>query len=150
MKRKRLFILVMFGTALSVVSTLSEARSQLIHVTARVVQQDFIGDPNNPQLGDRVITNVDLFDDSSIKVGTGAGVCTIFSIPPLDTLQECLLTVVFAKGQIILGGVASLPVVGASAKFGILGGTGKFRKAKGEGKLVVTAEGVIETTLTLK
>jgi hypothetical protein len=148
MKRKRLFILVMFGTALSVVSTLSEARSQLIHVTARVVQQDFIGDPNNPQLGDRVITNVDLFDDSSIKVGTGAGVCTIFSTPPPDT--QCLLTVVFAKGQIILGGVASLPVVGASAKFGILGGTGKFRKAKGEGKLVVTAEGVIETTLTLK
>jgi hypothetical protein len=150
MKRKRLFILVMFGTALSVVSTLSEARSQLIHVTARVVQQDFIGDPNNPQLGDRVITNVDLFDDSSIKVGTGAGVCTIFSIPPLDTLQECLLTVVFAKGQIILGGVASLPVVGASAKFAILGGTGKFRKAKGEGTLVVTAEGVVDTTLTLK
>jgi hypothetical protein len=83
-------------------------------------------------------------------VGTGAGVCTIFSIPPLDTLQECLLTVVFAKGQIILGGVASLPVVGASAKFAILGGTGKFRKAKGEGTLVVTAEGVVDTTLTLK
>jgi hypothetical protein len=109
MKRKRLFILVMFGTALSVVSTLSEARSQLIHVTARVVQQDFIGDPNNPQLGDRVITNVDLFDDSSIKVGTGAGVCTIFSIPPLHTLQECLLTVVFAKGQIILGVLPRCP-----------------------------------------
>jgi hypothetical protein len=107
MKRKRLFILVMFGTALSVVSTLSEARSKLIHVTARVVQQDFIGDPNNPQLGDRVITNVDLFDDSSIKVGTGAGVCTIFSTPPPDT--QCLLTVVFAKGQIILGVLPRCP-----------------------------------------
>ena len=150
MKRKRIFIPVMFGTALSVVSTLSEANSKLIHVTAQVVQQAFIGDPNNPQLGDRVITNVNLFDDSSIKVGTGAGVCTIFSIPPLDTLTECLLTVVFAKGQIILGGVASLPVVGASAKFGILGGTGKFRKARGEGTLVVNAAGVVDTTLTLK
>ena len=150
MKRNRLFIPVMLGIALSVVSTLSEANSKRIHVTAQVVQQAFIGDPNNPQLGDRVITNVDLFDDSRIKVGTGAGVCTIFSIPPLDTLQECLLTVVFAKGQIILGGVASLPVVGASAKFGILGGTGKFRKARGEGTLVVNAAGVVDTTLTLK
>jgi len=150
MKRKPLFIPVMLGTALSVVSTLSEANSKLIHVTAKIVQQAFIGEPTDPQLGDRLITNVDLFDDRSIKVGTGAGVCTIFSIPPLDTLQECLLTVVFAKGQIILGGVASLPVVGASAKFGILGGTGKFRRAKGEGTFVVTAEGVVDTTLSLK
>jgi hypothetical protein len=82
-------------------------------------------------------------------VGTGAGVCTIFSIPPLDTLQECLLTVVFAKGQIILGGVAPLAVVGASAEFGILGGTGDFRKARGEGILVVSATGMVDTTLTL-
>ena len=76
MKRKRLFIPVMFGTALSVVSTLSEANSKLIHVRAKIVQQAFIGDPTNPQLGDRVITNVDLFDNRSTKVGTGAGVCT--------------------------------------------------------------------------
>ena len=34
MKRKRLFIPVMFGIALSVVSTLSEANSKLIHVTS--------------------------------------------------------------------------------------------------------------------
>ena len=74
----------------------------------------------------------------------------LFSIPPLDTLQECLLAVVFAKGQIILGGVASLAVVGASAKFGILGGTDNFRKARGEGVLVVTASGVVDTTLILK
>jgi hypothetical protein len=150
MKRKRLFILVMLGTALSVVSTLSEANSKRIHVTAHIIQQSFIGDPAKPRLGDRIITNVDLFDESDIKVGTGAGVCTIFSVPPLDTLEECLLTVVFAEGQIILGGVAPLPEVGASAEFGILGGTGDFSKARGEGVLVVTEPGVVDTTLTLK
>jgi hypothetical protein len=150
MKRKRLFIPVMLGTALSVGSTLSEANSKLIHVTAQIVQQSFIGDPANPQLGDRIINNVDLFDDSGTKVGTGAGVCTIFSVPPLDTLVECLSTAVFAEGQIILGGVAPLPEVGASAQFGILGGTGDFRKARGEGIFIVTEPGVVDTTLTLK
>jgi hypothetical protein len=149
MKRKRLFIPVMFGIALSVVSTLSEANSKLIHVTSRVIQQSFIGDPIKPQLGDRIITNVDLFDDSDIKVGTGAGVCTIFSVPPLDTLVECLSTAVFAKGQIIFGGVAPLPEVGASAQFGILGGTGDFRKAHGEVIAVVPAPGISDVTFDL-
>jgi hypothetical protein len=149
MKRKRLFILVMLGTALSVVSTLCEAKSKHIHVTAQVTQQKFIGDPASPQLGDRIITNVDLFDDSDIKVGTGAGVCTIFSVPPLDTLVECLSTAVFAKGQIIFGGVAPLPEVGASAQLGILGGTGDFRKARGEVIAVVTALGIFDVTFDL-
>jgi hypothetical protein len=151
MKRKRLFILVMLGAALSVVSTLSEANSKRIHVTAHIIQQSFIGDPAKPRLGDRIITNVDLFDESDIKVGTGAGVCTIFSVPPLDTLVECLLTMVFAEGQIILGGVAPLPTVGASAELGILGGTGDFSKARGEATLVVTKkQDVVDGTLTLK
>lgn len=149
MKRKRLFIPVVLGTALSVVSTLSEAQSRPIHVTAEVVQQAFIGDPANPQLGDRSITNVDLFDDSGIKVGTAAGVCTIFSVPPLDTLEECLITFEFAEGQIILGGVAPLPEVGAMATFGILGGTGRFSKVRGEGVFVVTAAGTLDVTLNL-
>jgi hypothetical protein len=150
MKRKRLFIPVMLGTALSVVSALSEANSKLIHVTAHIIQQSFIGDPTKPRLGDRIITSVDLFDDSDIKVGTGAGVCTIFSVRPLDTLEECLLTVVFAEGQIILGGIAPLPTVGASAELGILGGTGDFNKARGEALLVLTEQDVVDTTLTLK
>ena len=100
-------------------------------------------------LGDRIITNIDLFDDSDIKVGTGAGVCTIFSVPPLDTLVECLSTAVFAKGQIIFGGVAPLPEVGASAQFGILGGTGDFRKARGEVIAVVPAPGISDVTFDL-
>lgn len=128
MKRKPLFIPVVVGTALSVVSTLSEANSKLIHVTAQVVQQAYIGDPANPQLGDRIIFNVSLLNDNGSDVGTGAGVCTIFSVPPLDTLVECLSTAVFAKGQIIFGGVAPLPTVGAKAKLGILGGTAPLAK----------------------
>jgi hypothetical protein len=149
MKRKPLFIPVVLGTALSVVSTLSEANSKLIHVTAQVVQQAYIGDPANPQLGDRIIFNVDLLNDNGSDVGTGAGVCTIFSVPPLDTLVECLGTAVFAKGQIIFGGVAPLPTVGAKAKFGILGGTGAFSKARGESVQVVTAPDVIDSTFNL-
>ena len=139
----------MLGTALSVVSTLSEANSKLIHVTAQVVQQAFIGDPKNPQLGDRIIFNVDLLNDNGSDVGTGAGVCTIFSVPPLDTLVECLGTAVFAKGQIIFGGVSPLATVGAKAKFGILGGTGAFSKARGESVQVVTAPDVIDSTFNL-
>ena len=58
---------------------------------------------------------------------------------------------VFAEGQIILGGVAPLPEVGASAEFGILGGTGDFSKARGEATLVVTKkQDVVDGTLTLK
>jgi hypothetical protein len=41
------------------------------------------------------------------------------------------------KGQIIFGGVAPLPEVGAEARFGILGGTDDFRKVRGEVTLVV-------------
>jgi hypothetical protein len=149
MKRQRLFTLVVLSIAFSVVSTPCEAESKRIHVTSQVAQQTFIGDPASPQLGDRIITNVDLFDDSDIKVGTGAGVCTIFSVPPLDTLVECLSTAVFAKGQIIFGGVAPLPEVGASAQFGMLGGTGDFRKARGEVIAVVPAPGIFDVTFDL-
>jgi hypothetical protein len=149
MKRQRFFTLVVLSIAFSVASTPCEAESKRIHVTSQVAQQTFIGDPASPQLGDRIITNVDLFDDSDIKVGTGAGVCTIFSVPPLDTLVECLSTAVFAKGQIIFGGVAPLPEVGASAQFGILGGTGDFRKARGEVIAVVPALGISDVTFGL-
>jgi allene oxide cyclase-like protein len=149
MKRQRPFTVVVLSIAFSVVSTPCEAESKRIHFTAQVAQQTFIGDSASPQLGDQIITNVDLFDDSDIKVGTGAGVCTIFSVLPLDTLVECLLTAVFAEGQIIFGGVAPLAEVGASARFGILGGTGDFRKAHGEVIAVVTAPGISDVTFDL-
>jgi hypothetical protein len=98
MTRPRLLTLVVLGMAVAVVSTLCEANSMRIHVTARVAQQTFIGDPTSPQLGDRRITNVDLLDESETRVGTGGAFGTIVSVPPLDTLEECLLTAVLAEG----------------------------------------------------
>jgi hypothetical protein len=108
----RLLIIVVLGMAVAVVSTIGEATSKRLHVSAEVVQQIFTGDPANLQLGDRRINSVDLFDGSHAKVGTGAGFCTIVSIPPLDTREECLLTAVFAEGQIMFGGLAPLAEVG--------------------------------------
>jgi hypothetical protein len=148
MARPRLLTLVVLGIA--VASTLCEAETTRIHVTARVAQQTFTGDLASPRLGDRLINNVELFDESGTKVGTGGAACTIVSEPPLDTLEECLLTAVFAKGQIILGGMAPLPEVGAVARFGILGGTEKFRNARGEALLVITPTADIDSTFDLE
>jgi hypothetical protein len=79
-----------------------------------------------------------LLDKSGTSVGTGAGVCKRVSLPPLATRVQCLITAVFAEGQLIFGGVAPLPEVGAVAHFGILGGTDDFRKACGDVTIVVT------------
>ena len=38
---------------------------------------DFTGDLASPKLGDRLINNVELFDEDGSKVGTGGAVCTI-------------------------------------------------------------------------
>jgi hypothetical protein len=149
MTRSRLLTLVVLGMAVSVVSTVCEATSNRIHVTAQVAQQTFIGDPASPQLGDRRITNVDLLDESGIRVGTGGASCTIVSVPPLDTLEECLLTAVFVDGQIIFGGLAPLAEVGASAQFGIVGGTDELRNARGDVRLVVTTTEIIDVTFDL-
>jgi hypothetical protein len=142
----RLLTLVVLGIAL--VSTLGEAKSQRIHVTAKVVRTTFTGDPANPQVGDRLITSVELFDTTDANVGTGVGVCTLVS--PSEMLQQCLNTAVFAEGHIIFGGLAPLPETGAVAQFGILGGTAEFRKACGEARLVITPTGDIDTTLDLE
>src|ERR671923_2228390 len=148
MARPRLLTLVVLGMA--VASTLCEAKTTRIHVTARVAQQTFTGDLASPRLGDRLINNVELFDESGTKVGTGGAACTIVSEPPLDTLEECLLTAVFAQGHIIFGGAAPLPEVGAVARFGILGGTEEFRNARGEALLVITPTGDIDSTFDLE
>jgi hypothetical protein len=142
----RLLTLVVLGIAL--VSTLAEAKSKRIHVTAQVVQQTFTGDLAEPQIGDRLITSVELFDKTDGKVGTGTGVCTIVS--PSERLQQCLLTAAFAEGHIIFGGLAPLPEAGAVAQFGILGGTEAFRTARGEAVLVITPTGDIDTTFDLE
>jgi hypothetical protein len=143
----RLLTLVVLAIAL--VSTLAEAKSQRIHMTAQVVQALSTGDPANLQLGDRLITSVDLFDDNHTKVGTGGGICTIVTIAPLEPREECLLTAALANGQIIFGGLAPLANVGAVARFGILGGTDDFRKVRGDAILVITAPELIDVTLEL-
>jgi hypothetical protein len=149
MTRPRLLTLVMLAMAIAAASTIGEATSKRIHVTAEVAQATFTGDPTSPQLGDRRITNVALFDESGTRVGTGGASCTIVSIPPLDTLEQCLLTAEFAEGQIIFGGLAPLAEIGAVAWFGILGGTDDFRKARGDATFVVTTSGIIDVVLDL-
>jgi hypothetical protein len=144
----RLFTLVVL--VLAAVSTPAEATSQRLHVTARVVQQTFTGDAAHPKIGDQLVTSVELRDTHDRAVGTGAGVCTIVSALPLDTLVQCLLTAVLPKGQIIFGGVAPLPEAGAVAHFSILGGTDDFRTARGEATLVVITPELQEGTFDLE
>ena len=149
----RLFTLVVLGLALA--ATLAEADSQRIQVTVEIVQQTFTGDLAHPKLGDQLISSVKLSDQHGSDVGTGAGACTIVSVPQPpeveDTLLQCLLTAVFdQKGQITFGGVAPLPEVGVVAQFGILGGTGDFRQARGEATLVVISPTLQDATFDLK
>ncbi len=133
----RLLTLVVIGIAL--VSTLAEAKSIRIHVTAEIQKTTVIGGPGEPKIGDQTVTTVLLFDKHHTEVGTGAGVCTLVSLePPLGALVQCLITAVFDnKGQIIFGGIVPPPDIGAVGHFGILGGTDDFRTARGEVTLVV-------------
>lgn len=156
MTRQRLLTLVVLGLAVSVVSTLGEAASRRFRVTAEIVQSTFTGDPDRPQLGDRSIFNVDLVDKSGARVGTVGASCTIISVPPLDTSDECLFTAVLAKGQLIFGGVGPAAAVvragevGTTVQRGILGGTGAFRTARGEVSVVVTGPGLFDVTFDVR
>ena len=149
----RLLALVALGLAMTFAPTPGEAASKRIHVIAKVAQT-FTGDLASPKLGDRIIQNVELFNDSGTKVGAGAGACTIVAIQesPPDTPVQCLLSAVpvFDKGQIIFGGLAPFPKAGAVGHFGILGGTDAFRKARGDATLVVLSNGDVDTILDLK
>src|SRR5262245_1570790 len=109
MRMTRLLTLIVLG--LAVVASLCEATAKRLQVTAQVVQTAVTGDPNALRLGDQQINTVVLLDESGTNVGTGAGVCTLVSLPPLDTLLQCLITAVFAEGQLIFGGVAPVPEV---------------------------------------
>ena len=102
----RLVILMVLGPAFT--ATLGEAKENHIHVTAQVVQQTFTGDLAHPQLSDQLITSVVLRNEDDEEVGTGTGACSVVSVPPLATRLQCLLTAVFANGEIIFGGVAPL------------------------------------------
>ena len=105
---------------------------KVIHLTAVIAQQTFIGDPNNPQLGNQFILNGDLFDDSNAKVGHVGASCTVVSVPPRATEAACLSDTVLAQGKTTVGGVAPFPPTATPVRFSILGGTGEFRKARGD------------------
>ena len=150
----RLLTFIVLGLVMAFAPALGEAKLKRLHVTTEIVQQAFTGDFDHPKLGDQLISSVTLSDKQAI-VGTGAGVCTIVSVPqpPADgeTLLQCLLTAVFDKqGQLIFGGVAPLPQPGVVAQFGILGGTEDFRKARGEATLVVLSPTLQDATFDLE
>src|SRR5215510_8246879 len=145
----RLLTLVTLGLAIAVAPSLGEGASKRIHVIARIAQQTFTGDLAHPTLGDRLINNVTLFNDSGTQVGTGGAVCTVVSQPPQATVVQCLLSAVFAEGEIVFGGVASFPVVGAVGHFGILGGTDRFDRARGDATLIVLTNGDVDSTFDL-
>jgi hypothetical protein len=147
----RLFTVVALGLGIAFAPFPGEAASKRIHVIAKVVEQTFTGDLQNPKLGDRLTNKVE-FDDSGTKVGVGAAVCTIVGTKESspDTLVECLLSTVFNQGQIILGGEAPFPEPGVVGHFGILGGTDAFRKARGEATLVILSNGDIDGILDVQ
>jgi hypothetical protein len=105
---------------------------KIIHLTAVIAQQTFVGDLNNPKLGDQFILNGDLFDDSNAKVGHAVSSCTVVSVPPRATEVACLSDTVLAQGKITLGGAAPFPPPATPVRFSILGGTDDFRKARGD------------------
>jgi hypothetical protein len=135
--------------AIAVAPSLCEAASKRLHVIATVEQQTFTGNINSPKLGDRLINNVTLSDARGRPVGTGGAVCTVVSEPPQATLVQCLLSAVFADGEIVFGGLAPFPVVGAVGHFAILGGTDRFSKARGDATLIVLPNGDVDTTFDL-
>jgi hypothetical protein len=121
------------------------------HITARVVDRAFSGDPAAPQLGDRVVVDLALSSEAGAKVGTGVAACTIVSVPPRETLEECLQTLTFPNGNVVLAGVFPLPpAVGAVARVSVAGGTGDFKKDRGEADFVVTAPDVFDIRIHLE
>jgi hypothetical protein len=148
----RLLTLVVLALALT--ATFADAGSQRILVTAEVVQQTFTGDLTNPKIGDKLVISVELFDKNDDKVGTGAGACTVVSVPEQpgheNTLIQCLSSAVFDQGDIIFGGLVQLPEVGAVGRFGILGGTGDFRTARGEVTITVLTPDLQDATFDIE
>jgi hypothetical protein len=151
----RLLTLVALSLAMAVAPAFGEAGAKRIHVTAKIVQQTFTGELDAPKPGDQLISIVELFDKHDEKVGTGAGLCAIVSVPQPpnldDTFIQCLITATFdKKGQIIFGGTAPFPQPGLVGHFGIFGGTDDFRTARGEAMLVVITPELQDATFDLE
>src|SRR5512132_1304138 len=151
----RLLTLVALGLAMAFAPTLGEASSKRIHVIAKFVQQTFTGDLASPKLGDLIINNVELFDDSGTKVGAGGAVCTIVSIqesppdPLPDTPVQCLFSAVFDKGQIIFGAWPRFPRPVPWDISAFLAAQTPF-EARGDATLVVLSNGDIDNIIDLE
>jgi hypothetical protein len=155
-----LLTIVALGLAICFVSIPGEAASTRIHVTSKLLEQKYIGDQGNPQLGDQLIYSGDLSDDSGTKIGVGAAVCTTVrtkeSYSPVagtgyvPYTLECHLSATLNQGQIIFGGAAPFPDPSVVSRFGIVGGTDAFREARGEAILVMQSTGGIEITFNLE
>jgi hypothetical protein len=63
---------------------------------------------------------------------------------------QCVITAVFAYGQLIFGGSAPVPAIGAVGHCGIVGDTGNFRRAHGEATLVVLSPELQDATFDLE
>lgn len=148
MKHQRLLTPVAIGMALVGVATFSEAQLKIMHVTATIAQTIAFG--GQDALGDSNIANFDLADPQGHPVGTLGAHCTIVSVPPRDTREQCLLTAIVPGGQILFGGEVPLAVPGASAEFGILGGTGRFRQAHGTVHGFVNPSGTLDFRFILQ
>jgi hypothetical protein len=85
-------------------AAMTNDHGKVIHLTAVVAQQIFIGDPNNPQLGNQFILNGDLFDDSNVKVGHVASSCTVVSVPPRTTEGRASATPCLLRARSPLAG----------------------------------------------
>src|SRR5215510_4532800 len=90
MPYRRLWTSGVLGLAVVLVATSNEALSKTIRVTADITQTITLGAQD--ALGDSDIANADLSDHSGHQVGTLTAHCTIISITPRDTLEQCLLT----------------------------------------------------------
>jgi hypothetical protein len=150
---KRLLTLVALSLAMACTPAIGEARSKRIHVTAKIIEATLIGEPAEPKIGDQSINTVVLLDKDNTEVGTGTGICTLVTLPApgVDALVQCFITATFdKKGQIIFGGIAPFPNIGAEGHFGIFGGTDDFRTAHGEVTLVVISEKLQDATFDIE
>jgi allene oxide cyclase-like protein len=135
------------GPSAAPAATIGNART--IHLAAHIIQQAFTGDPNNPQLGDRLVVSGDVFNDSKAKVGRTAFSCSVVSVPPRETEAECLGDIVLPQGKITVGGLVPFPPSAAPARFAVLGGTDDFLKARGDFVTTTTSPDTAHGTLHL-
>ena len=150
----RLLALVTLSLAMAFTSAITEARSKRIHVNAEVVETTLIGDPPSPRSATSALP-VSGYSTSTTntkqKWVLARGFVRLSPHQTQKQLVQCFITATFDKrGQLIFGGTAPLPNIGAVGHFGILGGTDDFRKARGEVTLVVISDKLQDATFDIE